>query len=288
MHLTKHRVHFIALFVVTCWGVTFIATKELLSSFSPVQIMVMRFFLAIAALLALRPKLQRMPWRDELACAALGFFGCTLYFLAENTALTFTLAANVSILVAAAPILTALLAHFATRDEHLTKRRVAGFLLAFAGVALTVFNGAVVLQLNPLGDCLSLLAAACWAVYSIFLKRLVGRYDNLLITRRTMAYGLVTALPLLLWERAPFQLSALASPRPLLCVLFLGLVGSALCYVLWSAVTRELGIVATNGYIYGIPFVAMVSAALFLGEPVSPMGAVGAALIVTGVFLSER
>lgn len=288
MTTSKHGAHAAALFVITCWGTTLVASKHLLTVYTPIQIIILRFLLAIIALVILRPRFQRLPWRDELRCAALGFFGCTLYFLAENTALTYTLAANVSIIVAAAPILTALLAHFTTRDEQLNRNLFIGFAIAFAGVALTVFNGTVVLQLNPWGDLLSLIAALCWAAYAIFLKDLLARYDDLLITRRTMVYGLVTSLPFLLWEGDPFPIKALADPALLVCLLFLGLVGSALCYVLWSGVSRQLGIVVTNNYIYGIPFVTMIAAALFLEEPVSLMGFIGAVLIILGVVVSDR
>ena len=280
--------HAMALFTIVVWGTTFIASKLLLDWYTPLQVMLMRFVLAYVVLLCLRPKLLVLPWKEELYMAALGFFGCTVYFLAENTALTYTLAANVSIIVATAPILTALLAHVALKDEQVGRNNVLGFVIAIVGVALVVFNGTFILKLNPIGDLLSLGAAVCWAVYSVLLKRRVAQYDSILLTRRVMLWGFVTALPMAFAEGAGFSLAPLADGALLFCVVFLGVVGSGICYVLWNIATRRLGIVVVNNYIYVNPFATMVAAGLVLHEPISWMGIVGAVLILLGVFVSDR
>lgn len=106
--------YFFALFTVVVWGTTFIASKQLLTAYTPARIMLMRFVLAYIALWMIRPRPLKLPWRSELRFAALGLAGCSLYFLTENTALLHTTAANVSIIVSAAPIFTAILAHFTT------------------------------------------------------------------------------------------------------------------------------------------------------------------------------
>ena len=280
--------HAAALFTVICWGITMVASKQLLTAYSPIQIMVMRFVLAIGALFLLRPKFLKLPWRQELGCAALGIFGCTLYFLAENSALQYTLAANVSILIAAAPIFTALLARFTIGGEPFHRNLIIGFFIAISGVALTVFNGAVVFHLNPLGDALSLVAAIFWSIYCVMLKFFVSRYDTVLISRKTMFYGLLSSLPYLLWEGRVFPFTPLAQWPMLVSILFLGLLGSALCYILWGNAVKRLGVVVTNNYLYGIPFVTLIAAALCLGEPISWMGVAGACLTVLGVFLADR
>ena len=288
MTKSKPAAHGAALFTVICWGITMVASKQLLTVYSPIQIMVMRFILAIAALFLLRPKFLKLPWKHELGCAALGILGCTLYFLAENTVLQYTLAANVSILIAAAPIFTALLARFTIGGEPFHRNLMIGFFIAIAGVTLTVFNGAVVLHLNPLGDALSLVAAIFWSIYCVMLKFFVSRYDTILISRRTMFYGLLSSLPYLVWEGRAFPFSALVDWRMLISILFLGLLGSALCYIFWRDAVKSLGVVVTNNYLYGIPFVTLVAAAICLGEPISWMGVIGACLTVFGVFLSDR
>ncbi|QNL45742.1 DMT family transporter [Oscillibacter hominis] len=288
MDKRKLTAHLLAIITVTVWATTFIASKKLLGIFSPLQILFMRFILAYIALWIIRPRRLKLSKKEELCFLLMGVFGGTLYFFTENTALLYTLAANVSIIVATAPILTALLAHFCTRDEKLRSSSVWGFFIAITGVVLVVYNGAFVLKVNPIGDLLSLCAAISWAVYSMLLKRFASKYDSFLVTRRTMLWGILTALPLILIEGKPLTLSALKEPTPLFCLLFLGLVGSAACYVFWATAVERLGVVKTNSYIYLVPFITIVAAALLLKEPISFAAILGAGLITAGVVVAQR
>ena len=270
---------FFATFTIIIWGSTFISSKKLLTIYTPSQIMLTRFLLAYGALWLLRPKKMALTRKQEFAFLLLGLSGCSIYFYTENTALTYTLASNVSIIVAAAPIFTAILAHFAGL-ERFRRSTLLGFLV--------VFNGTFVLKLNPKGDLLALAAAACWAVYSVLGRRISDGLDPLLVTRRTLFWGLVTAIPLVLLEGASYPVTPLLTPVIGGNFLFLGLIGSGLCYVLWNKAFRLLGVVATNNFIYLNPFVTIMVARIFLDEPISPLALVGAALITVGVVAAQR
>lgn len=277
-----------AAFTVLVFGTTFISSKKLLAAdYSPAQIMLGRFLIAYCALWLLRPKRLRLTWRQEAVFLLMGLTGCSLYFYTENTALTYTLAANVSIIVAAAPIFTAVLAHFAG-EEQFHASTLWGFLVAFAGVILVVCNGTFVLKLSPRGDLLALAAAACWSVYTVLLKKNGSKFDPLLVTRRTLFWGAVTAAPIVLAEGTTFSAQSLLTPAVAGNFLFLGLIGSGLCYVLWNHAIRLLGVVTTNNFIYLVPFVTIVAASIFLRESISPLALLGAVLITAGVVLAQR
>lgn len=276
-----------AAFTVVVWGSTFISSKVLLEFYTPAQIMLTRFILAYCALWLLRPKRLALTLKQEGVFFLLGLLGCTAYFYTENTALSHTLASNVSIIVAAAPIFTAILAHFAG-EERFRASTLAGFLVAFSGVILVVCNGTFVLKLNPKGDLLALAAAVCWAIYSVLLRRASRGLDSILVTRRTMFWGIVTALPLVAAEGVPYPTAPLLTVSGIANFLFLGLVGSALCFVLWNKAFRILGVVTTNTFIYLMPFITIVAARIFLDEPISPLALLGAVLITAGVVLSQR
>jgi drug/metabolite transporter (DMT)-like permease len=278
--------YLLALFTITIWGSTFICSKVLLTVYTPIQIMLTRFLLAYGALWLLRPKWVRLPLRQELVFLLLGLTGCSVYFYTENTALTYTLASNVSIIVAAAPIFTAILAHL-TGEERFQPNTLLGFLVAFAGVILVVCNGTFVLKLNPRGDLLALAAAACWAVYSVLLRKNSADLDPIFLTRRTLFWGIVTAIPMALAEGVPYPVTSLLQPVIAGNFLFLGLIGSGLCYVLWNRAIRILGVVATNNFIYLNPFITIVTARLFLAEAISPLALVGAVLITAGVIVAQ-
>ncbi|MBQ8263314.1 MAG: DMT family transporter [Oscillospiraceae bacterium] len=280
--------HILALITAFAWGTSFIASKILLQSYTPTQVMLMRFILAYAALWLCRPKMLKLPLREELRFAVLAISGCSLYFLCENSALTYTYAANVSIIVAAAPILTAVAAHLFLPDEKLSGGSFLGFGLAIVGVALVVFNGTVVLKLSPIGDLLSFGAAFCWAVYSVLLRKTVDKYENLLLTRRLMLWGIITSLPIALAEGAPLSLAPLANGEYIFCLVFLSFVCSALGYVFWNAATARLGTVVVCNYVYIIPFFTMLTGVIVLDEPLTFMGIVGAVLIMFGMFIADR
>lgn len=280
--------HLSALFTITVWGTTFIASKTLLSTYSPFQTMLMRFVVAYIVLFALNHKFYRINLKDELQFLLLALFGSTLYFICENVALTYTLASNVSIIIALAPMITAVFAHFFTKDESLHKGIFIGFMIAFLGVIFVVFNGTVLLKLNPIGDVLSFGAAFLWAIYSVLLKKNVHRFENLYLTRRVCFYSILTTLPLVLMEHKEFPIMRALQSKLLISLLLLGILGSAICYIAWNYSTRVLGIVTTNNYIYFIPFVTLIAAGILLKEPITPMGVVGSVLIFCGILVSEK
>lgn len=287
----KQTGHLLGLFCALVWGATFVASKQLLRYYTPTQLMFMRFVIAYGMLWLLHRKWIRPTLREELLYLAMGLTGCSLYFWSENTALTITYASNVSTIVAAAPIFTAILAHFFTQGRERLNRWIwLGFALAFGGVVLVVFNGTFILHLNPLGDLLALATAAVWAVFSVLQGKALQRRSSLFITRKVMFYGILTSIPFLLADGLEgFSLAPVfTSGLNLFCLLFLGVVGSALCYIAWCTAERHLGLVVTSNYIYTIPFITLVVSALCLNEPISLMGVLGAVLIVAGVWASGR
>lgn len=287
---TEYRYHIAALFTVAVWGATFVSTKVLIAnSLTPAEIFLLRFAIAYACIWPVsRGRLWAAGWRDELTLAAAGVTGGSLYFLAENMALEFAPASNVSLIVCTAPVWTALLLSLAYRSERMTRRQVTGSALAFAGMVLVVLNGRFVLHLSPRGDLLALSAALLWMVYSLVIKRVGGRYPAIFITRKVFFYGLLTILPVFLFQ--PFSVDAGVLARPAVWgnLLFLGIIASMLCYILWNAAMHRLGAVRTTNYIYINPLVTILTAALCIGERITAAALAGAALILYGMWRAER
>lgn len=284
--LTGHAVAFITVLI---WGVTFVSTKVLLEAFTPVEILFIRFSMGYLALAAAFPKFMKFedPVLETLFAGA-GLCGVTLYFLFENIALTYTMASNVGVLVSIAPFLTAMLAWKFLRAERPGAVFFAGFACAIAGISMIYFNGAGVLKLNPLGDALALLAAFVWAVYSVIIKK-IGAYrlNTVLVTRRAFFYGLVFMLPVICIMGFSPELEALARPRYFLNLLFLGFGASAMCFATWNFAVKRLGAVKTSIYIYMVPVVSVISAAVILREHITPLAACGTALTLGGLAISE-
>lgn len=282
--------HIIAILTVAVWGLTFISTKILLGAgLSPQDIFLMRFSIAYVGIWFISPKkLFSNSWRDELWMVAAGITGGSFYFLTENTALEYTQTNNVAFLITTAPLFTAFLSAVAYKNEKITWKLAVGSVVALIGVALVVYNGSFVLNLSPVGDILTLLAALSWAFYSLIMRRLLSRYSATFITRKIFFYGLLTVLPCFAFRHFHAPLSVLTQPVVLFNLLFLGVIASLVCYLVWNIVLHKLGTVCASNYIYLNPMVTMIGAVLLLGEQVTVVALIGSALILTGVFVAEK
>ena len=287
---TEYKYHLAALFTVTVWGATFVSTKVLIAnSLTPAEIFLLRFAMAYICIWPLSSRrLGASGWRDEMTLAVAGITGGSLYFLTENSALGLTLASNVALLVATAPILTVILTRLLLKSGRLRNSLIAGSFIALLGVACVVYNGSVILQVHPLGDLLSFTAALTWAFYNIFLKKLDGKYNTLYITRKVFFYGVLTLLPVFLIRPLTTDTAILLRPMVFGNLLFLGLVASLFCFAVWNAAVKHLGTLATSNYIYLVPLVTMISSALLLHERITPVALTGAMMILGGVYVAEN
>lgn len=290
MELKHGYYHLIAILTVSIWGLTFIATKVLIGyGLTPQEIFFYRFLIAYAGIWIISPKrLFANRWKDEFWLMAGGIFGGSLYFFTENTALGITQASNVSFLICTAPLLTTILSLLFYKSEKATKGLIGGSLLALAGVGLVVFNGSVILKISPVGDLLTLLAALSWAFYSLIIRKMTGRYPTVFITRKIFFYGVLTILPAFLLHPLQPNLDVLLKPIVLSNLLFLAVLASLICYVLWNVVLKQLGTVRASNYIYLNPLVTMVASMMILQEQITLFALIGAGCIVCGVYLAER
>lgn len=272
------------------WGTTFISSKLLLQEgLSPAAIMMLRFVVAYVLMLPfVRGRWLCRNVKDELLMLLLGISGGSLYFLLENTALLYTQASNVAIIIAATPLLTMLTVHLMNKGEGASRRLYAYSLLSLVGVALVVFNGNFILKLNPMGDLLTFGAVITWVIYSIIIARLQDSYPSTMITRKVFFYGMLTLLPYFLIEPWGVTWEMIARPMVWGNVLYLGVLASLVCYVAWNIVIKRLGAVDATNYLYINPIVAMLTAWVVLDERITPLAMVGTALILVGVYLAER
>ena len=262
--------HLIALFTVGIWGTTFVSTKVLLNhGLSPVDIIFYRFLLAY---LCLWPVSYRRFWAKSLKDELLLMGG----------------ASNVSLIVCTAPLLTAIVIRLFYKKYRLSTQFVIGSFVALSGVAIIVFNGHFVLNLNPLGDLLSFSAALLWAFYSLIIKKLNGKYSTAFITRKIFFYGIISLLPIYTYQPLYWSRNLLFDPVIIGNLLFLGVVASMLCYMMWNVVLKNLGTVRASNYIYFNPVMTLLASSIVLGEALTTVFITGAMLVLGGVFIADR
>ncbi|MCC8089714.1 MAG: DMT family transporter [Rikenellaceae bacterium] len=284
------KYHIMALFTVTVWGTTFVSTKILLSyGLTPAEIMLYRFFIAYILIWFVSPrKLFCDSRKDELLMLGAGMGGGSMYFLTENLALKITLASNVSLIICTAPLFASIFIHFFGKGEHFGQRLLAGSFIALAGVALVVFNGSVILKISPLGDLLTLIAALSWATYTLIIRSLGGRYNTAFITRKVFFYGLLTLSPVFLFTPLRFDPAVMAEPVVWINILFLGVIASMLCFIIWNIALKNLGGIRTSNYIYLTPIVTLIASSLIINEQITGFAVMGALMILLGVYVAEK
>ncbi|OMD35545.1 EamA family transporter [Paenibacillus odorifer] len=282
--------HLLALLTILIWGTTFISTKILLKDFTPVEILFFRFLIGYFVLLLIysRP-IRTTSFKEELLFISAGLCGVTLYFLIENIALVYTLASNVGVIVSIAPFFTAVIAHFFLEEEKFHRQFFIGFLIALAGIILIGLNGSFLLQLNPIGDLLALLAPVVWAIYSVLMRKIsLLKVHTIGATRRVFFYGLLFMLPTLFLFDFQLGLSRFKEISNVAHLLFLGLGASALCFLTWNKAVGILGAVKTSVYIYIVPVITVAASALVLNEKITWAILTGTFLTLTGSYISER
>ncbi|MEK5417816.1 MULTISPECIES: DMT family transporter [unclassified Paenibacillus] len=282
--------HLLALLTILIWGTTFISTKILLKDFTPVEILFFRFLIGYFVLLLIysRP-IRTTSFKEELLFISAGLCGVTLYFLIENIALVYTLASNVGVIVSIAPFFTAVIAHFFLEEEKFHRQFFIGFLIALAGIILIGLNGSYLLQLNPIGDLLALLAPVVWAIYSVLMRKIsLLKIHTIGATRRVFFYGLLFMLPPLFLFDFQLGLSRFKEISNVAHLLFLGLGASALCFLTWNKAVGILGAVKTSVYIYIVPVITVAASALVLNEKITWAILTGTFLTLTGSYISER
>ncbi|MED1459391.1 DMT family transporter [Bacillus safensis] len=282
--------HLAAMFTIFLWGSTFISTKILLTAFSPTEILFFRFFIGYLALMIIYPVTMKVRSKKHEGMFALaGLCGVVLYYFLENVALTYTFASNAGVISSVVPFFSFLLAYFLLKDEPLHSRFFIGFFIAMTGIVLISMNGMTTFQLNPLGDTLALTATIVWAFYSI-LSKMINQYGYHIIqvTRRVFFYGLLWMIPLIWHFKIRLDWERLTNPSFAFHLLFLGLFASAICFLTWSFSVKTLGVVKSSVYIYGVPIITMVISIIVLHERLTLMSALGTALTLGGLLLSDK
>ena len=242
--------------------------------------------LLLLALLRWREGSIGLPRRDLVAIGVLGALGFGLYQILWPTALQSIAAGDSALLIAATPVLTALLAVVAGSDV-LTPGKLAGALISFAGVAIVVGAGqGFDLGASLGGDLLTLGAALCWAIYTAFGAPILQRHSPLRTTAWAIVAGTLVLAPVGIGQLATVDWPAV-DPAVGLAVIYSAVLPAGLSNVVVFHAVWLLGPTRITAYQFLVPAFAVLLAALFLAEPIRAGQVLGGAVIVVGVWLTR-
>ncbi|MDN4596852.1 DMT family transporter [Leifsonia virtsii] len=270
--------------VVVLWASAFPAIQVAAPAFGVIGLSFVRLAVAMIALLAFAAvKRVRLPRPRDLGwIVAAGFFGMTAYQLLLNESELHVPAGTASIIVAAAPLVSVAVAFLLFR-EPVTRFTVVGSLIALAGVAVVCLARAGV----SLSASVWIVVAAMvvQGIYHPLQRPLLKTYSGLEVATYTMVAGTAMTLPLV-----PFGWGRLveASPTEWIAAVYLGLLPSALGFVLWGYAVGRLPVAISTSLLYLVPPIAVFIAWVWLGEIPLPAELVGGLIVIAGVVVISQ
>ena len=279
----KYKVLLLSFATIILWALAFSITKIAQQHFSPTPLGLWRCTLAALMLLIFsRIRHVRLPQKKDIPWFFLsGAFGFTIYLITFNTGMMTVTTATGSIIIALAPIMTAIIASFLYNE----KINLIGWLCissAFAGVIiLLLWDG--ILSIN-IGMLWTFIAAVVFCGYNIVTRLLSSKgYTALEVVTYSMLCGSI-----LFCFSIKSSLSELMTAQPIhvLAVLFLALFPSAIGFVMWSkAISMAERTSEVTNFLFLSPFLTAVFGMLIVHEKLSAGTAIGGVIIVISIVL---
>ncbi len=276
--------------MVVVWAANFVVAKASLDVFGPFTFTLLRYLVAAVTLFALlRWRLGAIRWPGKVGwqLLGLGVVGMGFYQVFWSVGLTHVTAGDSALIIAAAPVFTALLAA-AFSIDRLTAPKLAGALIAFTGVAIVVAQGsAISIGSSLLGDLLTLVASLLWAVYTVAGARVLRDIDALSATTWAVLGGILFLAPFGVVEMLTSPPSAI-SLGAVVGLVYSGSMAAAISIVLVMRGVEVIGPTRASSTQMLVPFGAVLLGFVFLQEPILLGQIVGGLIIVVGLWLTRQ
>lgn len=273
------------------WGSSFLWIKIGLQELGPFTLVAYRLLFGILGMAAVALLMRPVFPRRRKAWVALAIMGIT------NTALPFTLiswgqltveSSVASILNSTVPLWALMIAPQFLSDERVTPASVIGLLLGFGGVVLILqrdLNGAWASG-TLVGSIAILGAAVLYAGSAVFARRFLDGMNHIV-----QALVPIFVADSVLWPLAALNESPVVLPaqsHTWIALLWLGLLGSCLAYLLYYYLLHDIGPTRTTMVTYLFPVVGITLGVVFLGEPLDAALVLGALLVLAGIVIVNR
>jgi drug/metabolite transporter (DMT)-like permease len=268
------------------WGSSFLWIRIAVQEIGPFMLVALRVLIGVLGLAVvaaiMRPALPRSP-RIYLAMAVLGLFNTALPFVLISWGETRIPSSLASIINGTVPLFTILIAHLVLHDDRITLPRVLGLVVGFTGVVILLSKDLEpgVIHASLLGQAAVILASMSYAGASVFARTQVHNVSpvaNAMLPLIAADTYMWLALPVF---ESPLRFPAL--PITWVALVWLGLLGSCVAYLLYFHLIRQWGPTRSTMVTYVFPVVGLILGILFLNEHADWRLIAGSLLIVAGI-----
>ncbi|WP_338809633.1 DMT family transporter [Neisseria leonii] len=291
--MTVFKPYFFLVTPPLLWAGNMLVGRAVRDDILPLSLSFGRWVIALLVLLPFAlPHIRRdLPrYRSQWPLiAATAVTGCAAFNTLVYTGLHSTTGTNAILLNSCIPVLILLFGALFYR-QPLHGRQIAGLAVSLTGVALIIlradWQNLVRLQFNP-GDLWVLAAVVCWALYTLWMKRIDPAVNRTGLTAVQIVIALAVLLPFWLWETARYGLPQ-PSPDALLALAYVGLLPSVAAYLCYNAAIAHFGPVRAGLSIHLMPVFGTLMAVGLLGETLYAYHLLGIGAIFAGILLSSR
>lgn len=285
------------LLMILIWGSNFSAVKYALREFPEISFNALRLMIASAvflvaiAIVRARARAGRRPLEPPITGSEwgslfmLGLVGTGFYQLLFLAGVARTSVANSSLIFGCTPVAVAIMSSIAGHDR-LTLGRWAGAALSFTGIYTLVGLRAEISTATFVGDAMIFGAMLCWSLYSVAAQPLLKRHSPLVVTGWAMTSGTAVYLVFAVVPMLGTNWAAISTTSWVLMTAS-ALLALAFAYIVWYTAVQKIGSSRTAVYSNLTPIVAMIVAAVWLGEVITWTQILGAALILGGIALTR-
>ena len=190
-----------------------------------------------------------------------------------------------TLLVNFQPFFTLFLAHFFIPDDRITKRKIAGILLGFAGVAFVFLEKKGVASDFEVGDVMILAAAFLWSCNAVYTKRIISAFKPFQLSLFPMIFSVpFFFLEGVLWDH---HMIVFIDSKIFGAMVYQSLVTASFGFVVWNSLLQRYGAVALHSFIFIMPITGVLLGGLILGEPITGNILIAMLLIVTGILVTH-
>jgi len=270
------------------WGGMFVVVKIIVGEIHPIQLVWLRYLVAILALLSFS-LIKREKWHINLAdlkvIFLIGIIGNTISIVAQETGTWLSSAQTGAVITSSTPTFMVIFAWLILK-EKLTRVKVISVVMATLGVVMIV--GIHLTGNNILWGVLSLiLAALTWALMSVLVRK-VKTYSSLQTTIISTAIGIIALTPFVLTDSKSLMAINFLDTKVILCLLYLGIISTAVAFVMWNTGLTMVPASVSGLFFLLQPIVGTFLGWLFLAENITIGFVVGTIMILGSVWVSIR